>query len=65
MGLERILGVLLIGARRGEEFLLCLCARLVVEVFKLKDEPERLPNRNCGLEVDRLSGLTLPARLDS
>ena len=62
VGLERILGDLLMGGRRGEDLL--LCARLVLEVLRLKDEPESLPNRKFGLEVDRLSGLTLPARLD-
>ena len=41
-----------------------LCPRLVVEVLRLNDEPERFPNLKFGLEVDLRSGLTLPARLE-
>ena len=62
-GLERMLGDLFNEGRLtgllGE-----LGPRLVVEVFRLKDDPESLPNRKLGLEVDRRSGLTLPPRLD-
>ena len=62
VGLERILGDLLIGALRGEDLLLVLYPRLALEVLRLKDDPESPPNRK--LEVDRLSGLTLPAWLE-
>ena len=64
VGLERILGDLLTGCRRGEDLLLELCPRLVLEELRLKEDPESLPNRKFGLEVDRLSGLALSARLE-
>ena len=64
VGLERMLGDRLIGARRVEERLPLFCARLLVDVFRFMDEPERLPNLKFGFEVDRWSGLRLPARLD-
>ena len=63
VGLERMLGDLFIEGRLvalfGE-----LSPRLVVEEWRLKDDPESLPNRKFGFEFDRRSGLTLPARLD-
>lgn len=63
VGLERMLGVLFIEGRLvvllGE-----LGPRLVVEVLRLKDDPDSLPNRKFGFEANRRSGLTLPARLD-
>lgn len=64
VGLERILGDLLIGALHGEDLLLVLYPRLALEVLTLKDDPESPPNRKFCLEVDRLSGLTLPAWLE-
>ncbi|KAJ7386829.1 hypothetical protein OS493_006859 [Desmophyllum pertusum] len=63
VGLDRILGDLFIGGRR-EALFGELSPRLVVDVLRLKDEPESLPNRKFGLEFDRRSGLTLPARLE-
>lgn len=64
VGLERMLGDLFVRCRRGEDLLLVPCSRFVFEVLRLNDEPDNLPNRKFGLEVDSLSGLTLPARLD-
>ena len=49
---------------RLEHLLGELCPRLVFEVLRLNDEPESLPNLKFDLEVDRLSGLTLPPRLE-
>ena len=53
VGLERMLGDRLIGARRVEERLPLFCVRLVVDVFRFMDEPERLPNLKFGFDVDR------------
>ena len=63
MGLERMLGDLVIEARL-ETLLGELGPRLVVGELRLTDEPESLPNRKFGLEIDRRSGLRLPAPLD-
>lgn len=63
MGLERILGDLFIEGR-VEALLGELGPRLVVGELRLKDEPESLPNRKFGLELDRRSGLRVPAPLD-
>ena len=63
VGLERILGDLFIEGS-VEALLGELCLRLVVGVLRLTDELESLPNRKFGLELDRWSGLKLPAPLD-
>ena len=63
MGLERILGDLFIEARL-EALLGELVPRLVVGKLRFTDEPESLPKRKFGLELDRRSGLRLPAPLD-
>lgn len=63
VGLERILGDPLIEGRL-EVLLGELGPRLAVGESRLTDEPVSLPNRKFGLELDRRSGLRLPAPLE-
>lgn len=63
MGLERILGDLLTEARL-EALLGELGPRPAVGELRLTDELVSLPNRKFGLELDRRSGLRLPAPLE-
>lgn len=64
LGLDLMLGDLLIGSRRGDGCVLFSYPIVVFEALRSRDNPENVPTRKFGLEFDRLSGLMLPARLD-
>ena len=64
LGLDLMLGDLLTGSRRGDDCVLFSYPIVVFEVLRSRDNPENVSNRKFGLELDRLSGLMLPARLD-
>jgi len=64
LGLDLMLGDLFTGSRRGDGCVLFSYPIVVFEVLRSRDNPENVSNRKFGLELDRLSGLILPARLD-